>query len=294
MVRVNVSNERRFVVRYWGVRGSVPTPGRETARYGGNTTCIEIRCDDEILIIDNGTGARKLGNHLMEEAAGEPVRATILFSHLHLDHVQGFPFFRPIYEASSELVFYAPVRRGAVLRKSLATQMAHPSFPVGIADLPAQLDFRAIRPGAEVKIGPARVRTCALHHPGGALGIRIDHAGHAFMQCSDMEHQGTEPEPTVVELAQGVDYLSYDSMYAPGTEYERFRGWGHSTWRHGMAIADAAAARNFIAFHHEPGHDDDFMDRLAADIGAARPGSVVAHEGMTLDLLAGTVSCELI
>lgn len=284
------ASEGRFIVRYWGVRGSIPTPGPTTVRYGGNTTCIEVRCDDEILIIDTGTGARSLGNQLIAEAKGAPLKLTVAYSHHHLDHVQGFPFFLPIYQSSTRLQIISAGPKAGITRSVLSSQMTYPSFPVGLESLSCELNYQTVDPGATFEVGDISVETCPLHHPGGALAFRVNHRGHAFCQASDVEHTSEVPDPALVALCKDADYLSYDSTYTAGEEYERFKGWGHSTWRHGLGIAEAAGVKRFIAFHHDPSHDDDFMDGVAADMAAVSPSSLVAREGLTLDLLAGEVS----
>ncbi len=276
----------RFEVRYWGVRGSIPTPGPETVRYGGNTTCLEVRCDDEIILIDTGTGARALGKALVAEAGDAGVRVSVIFSHLHFDHVQGLPFFDPLYLASSDLAFYTPQFDPGPASRVLDFMLTHPWFPVDASRVPATVTFHAVEPGATFHVGPVRVRTCQLNHPGGAIAYRFEHAGGAFVHASDIEHAGTEPDPRLVALATGADFLSYDSMYVEGPEYERHRGYGHSTWQAGVRLAAAAEVGTFVAFHHDPAHDDAFMDELGRALALARPGSLVAQEGMTLDVLA--------
>lgn len=285
------SSRERFIVRYWGVRASIPTPGPETVRYGGNTTCIEVRCDDEIIIIDTGTGARELGNRLMAEES-LPLKITIIYSHLHMDHIQGFPFFAPIYEPSTKLRILSPRPSNATSRDFLAWHMAFPWFPVDLKHLESSIQFQDIEPGDGFDLGQTRVSTCPINHPGGAQAIRVDHRGRAFVHASDLEHTGDEPAKDLVELARDAQFLSYDSTYIDGEEYERHKGWGHSTWRHGLKTAQVAGVERFIAFHHDPAHDDAFMDRVADDLEREAPGSLVAKEGMTLDLLNGSVEVE--
>ncbi len=281
-----------FQVRYWGVRASIPTPGPDTVLYGGNTACIEVRCDDQILVIDMGTGARELGRQLRGEFE-PPLDVSILFSHLHMDHIQGFPFFDPIYDATTRAHIYSPRPEDATARQFLAWHMAFPWFPVDLDKLESDLEFVDVPPGEAFDVGPVRVSTCPIPHPGGAMAIRIDHRGHSFVHASDLEvGEGGPPEP-LVELARGADILSFDSTYLPGVEYEQHRGWGHSTWRDGVAVADAAGVGTFVAFHHDPSHDDDLMDDLAASLHAARPGSHVAREGMTFHLLDDPLRMEL-
>ncbi|MCB9727750.1 MAG: MBL fold metallo-hydrolase [Deltaproteobacteria bacterium] len=283
--------EQAFLIRFWGVRGSIPTPGPETVRYGGNTTCIEVRCDDVTLMIDSGTGARRFGRRLLRDQPTGTVRIALIFSHLHLDHVQGFPFFAPIYEARTHLDIYSATPAESTTQGALDSQMAYPSFPIGLANLAAKLEFHTVERDGSFEVGGVRVSTCPLSHPGGSMAIRIDHRGKSFVQASDIEH-GDGPAPELVALSRGADFLSYDTTYVDGEEYERHRGWGHSTWREGLAVARAAGVKRFIAFHHEPSHDDAFMDRVAAELRAADPNAVVAVEGMTIDMLTGDVSYE--
>jgi len=280
----------QFIVRYWGVRGSIPTPGPDTVRYGGNTTCIEVRCDDQIIVIDTGTGARRLGSHLLAEAYG-PMDLALLYSHLHMDHIQGFPFFAPIYETTSTIHIYSGPPAESTTRGVLTTQMADPSFPVPLSHLRSTLVFHPIERGDTIKLGKrTTVDTCELNHPGGSMSIRVNHRGKSFIQCSDVEHRSDEPDADLVAHCREADFLSYDSTYVEGPEFDAHVGWGHSTWQHGVKVADAAEVGTFIAFHHDPGHNDAFMDRIGKSLSAARSGSLVAQEGMTLDLLSGEVS----
>ena len=279
----------QFIVRYWGVRGSIPTPGPDTVKYGGNTTCIEVRCDDQIIIIDTGTGARLLGSQLLSESYGD-LELSLFYSHLHLDHIQGFPFFAPIYEPTTTVNIYSGPPAESTTRGVLTTQMADPSFPVPLEHLRSTLNFCNIARGDTVRIGRVEVQTCELNHPGRSMGIRINHRGKSFVQCSDVEHRSDEPDAEVVELCTDADFLSWDSTYVDGPEYQAHKGWGHSTWQHGVKLADEANVGTFIAFHHDPGHNDGFMDRVAHAMTQKRPGSLVAKEGMTIDLLSGEIT----
>ena len=279
----------QFIVRFWGVRGSIPTPGPDTVRYGGNTTCIEVRCDDQIIVIDTGTGARRLGSHLLAEAYGN-MDLKLFYSHLHMDHIQGFPFFAPIYEPTTTVHIYSGPPAESTTRGVLATQMADPSFPVPLEHLRSTQVFHDIQRGDTVKLGKVEVQTCELNHPGRAMAIRVNHRGKSFIQCSDVEHRGPEPDADLVNLCREATCLSYDSTYVDGPEYTAHIGWGHSTWQHGVKVADAAEVETFIAFHHDPGHNDTFMDRLGDALSATRPGSLVAREGMQINLLSGEVS----
>jgi len=279
----------RFQVRYWGVRGSIATPGPGTVRYGGNTTCLEILCDDERLIIDAGTGIRLLGAHVAQTAPPEGVRATLLFSHFHADHVMGLPFFAPLYAPQTQLAILASREATDGGLRGLRHVLSHPLFPVEYESLPAQIAISQITPGASFTVGPATVRTNRLRHPGGALAFRIEHRGRAFVHASDLEHEGPGHDPELVELCRGATALSYDAMYVDGHEYESHRGWGHSTWQAGLRLAQEAGVARFVATHHAPEHDDAFMDRVAEALAAVAPSSIVAAEGLTVGLLSGEV-----
>lgn len=248
--------------------------------------------DDTVFLIDTGTGVREFGNQLMTRDEG-PVQITVIYSHLHMDHIQGLPFFAPIYEKDTRFLAYCPKQAKTTSRQFFEWHMSNPWFPVDLRNLGGTLDFQDIEPGETFRVGPATIRTCLLNHPGGAMAIRVEHRGHAFVQASDVEHVEGEVDERLRNLAQDADFLSYDSTYVDGPEYEKHRGWGHSTWKAGVEVARAANVGRFIAFHHDPSHDDDFMDTLGRNMSQARPGSLVAQEGMLLDLLSGDVSSEL-
>ena len=276
----------RFRVRYWGVRGSCPTPGPDTVRYGGNTSCVEVRCGDEVLILDAGSGLRALGVSLRQEM--NPVRATMLFTHLHWDHIQGFPFFMPAFIAGNELHIYGEERTNMSLLDVLRGQQMQPTFPVSLDDMGATMHFHALPRGGSFDIGEIRVTTAPLHHPGEATAYRIDYRGRSFVHASDHEHQGELHRP-LVELARGADVLSYDATYT-NAEYLGERGmshvgWGHSTWEEAVKMAHAAAVRQLVLFHHDPEHSDDQMDGIGHSARERFANTVVAYEGMVIDLL---------
>ncbi|TNF33075.1 MAG: MBL fold metallo-hydrolase [Deltaproteobacteria bacterium] len=280
-------DQARFLVRYWGVRGSIATPGRDTVRYGGNTTCVEIVCDDARLIIDMGTGARLLGDALVRSGVARDHVATVLFSHFHSDHVIGFPFFAPLYDPQTRLTVYANADDHVASLEGLHAVTSFPLFPVEYDNLPAQIDIRAVEAGVPFQVGDATVKSCRIQHPGGALAFRIEHRGRAFVHASDLEHDdATDAE--LLALCQGADWVSYDAMFVEGHDYEPHRGWGHSTWQAALRLADAAQVGRVVLTHHAPNHDDRFMDGVARDVARARPGSLVAAEGLEIDLLAGT------
>jgi phosphoribosyl 1,2-cyclic phosphodiesterase len=272
--------QQDFSVRFWGVRGSIPCPGPSFARYGGNTACLEMLCGPHRLIFDGGTGLRALGDHLKPE---EPLEADLFLSHTHLDHIIGIPFFRSLFAAGNKFRLWAghllPEHN---LREVLNGMMAEPLFPVPIEIFAAETLYRDFSAGETLEPQPGIVmRTSALNHPNGATGYRVEFGGRSICYVTDTEHRGGEPDPAIVALVREADIFIYDSTYTD-EEYPRYRGWGHSTWQEGVRIADAASVGRLVAFHHDPSHDDRFMDHVAASVAAQRPGSLVAREGMVL------------
>lgn len=257
----------------WGARGSIATSGPEFVRFGGNTTCVEVQAEDgSRLILDAGTGLRGLGDQLALEARalGRPVDATLLFSHLHWDHVQGFPFFSPAYAPDTRLTLYGPGEGANSLEEVLDAQMRPPTFPVSLASMPSCKRFHTITSGAELEIGPFRVRARALSHPQGSLGYRIEAGGKTLCFATDTEHpdDGTVDE-ALLDLAHGVDMLICDAQYT-AEEYEGRvgpprRGWGHSTYVAAVQAAKASRALRLVLTHHDPTHDDDLMLAIERD-----------------------------
>lgn len=271
-----------FFVRFWGVRGSISTSDPGTQRYGGNTSCLEVRCGDRLLMFDAGTGSRYLGNELLKLGAG--VDADVFLTHTHFDHIGGIPFFKPFFVPGNRFRMWAGHLRPQqmTLRTVLTQLMMAPLFPVPPSVFQATIDFRDFRAGETLKPAPGvTLRTCPLNHPNLATGYRIEFAGKSICYLTDTEHKTDGPDRNILALIAGADLVIYDSMYTPDEHRQRV-GWGHSTWQEGARLCDLAGARTFVVFHHDPDHDDAFMDRVAADVAAARPGSVVAREGLVL------------
>jgi phosphoribosyl 1,2-cyclic phosphodiesterase len=265
-------------LKVFGARGSIPAPGPQTNRYGGNTPCVSVTLsDDRMLVLDAGTGIRTLGLEL----AGAARRIDILLTHLHLDHIQGLMFFAPLFNPDSEIVIWGPEAPDASLRDRVGRYISAPLSPVEIRELPCQVSFNAAPP-SEWEIGPATVRAESVAHRGPTLGFRIAEAGSVLCYIPDHEPalgaeiESSDPEwISGFELAQGASLLIHDCQYAD-EEYDQHVGWGHSRLTDALAFAGRAEPERVLLFHHDPLHSDeelDVLERLAADRWAARGGN---------------------
>lgn len=282
---MDTSPSSEFVVQFWGVRGSIPAPGKDTVRYGGNTSCIEMRVGGKRLIFDGGTGLQRLGQSLLQQM---PIEAYIFFTHYHWDHIQGFPFFTPAFLSGNCFHIYGAVPPDAEsMKQHFIDRILHPNSPVPLAGMQADLKFYEIAPGDVVKLGDITLETGHLNHPNGAMGYRVTWQGHSVFYCTDTEHYPDRADESVMRLAQNADVFIYDAMYTD-EEYHNPKspkvGWGHSTWQEGMKIAKASGVKRFVVFHHEPTHSDEFLDRMETQVHDACPNAVLAREGMILDV----------
>jgi phosphoribosyl 1,2-cyclic phosphodiesterase len=282
------------MVRFWGVRGSVPAPGPHTAGVGGNTSCVEVRLGAELLVLDAGTGLRGLGERLT--AGGQPVVASILFSHVHWDHIQGVPFFPGLFRPDTRLALHGHVEGGG-LEDALRAQMTRPNFPVELGSVPASLEFHQVALDQPFAVGDALVRAARLNHPGGVVAYRIEHAGRAIVYATDTEHYQDGIDRTLVQLAEGADLLIYDAQYTP-EEYAGVIGgarvgWGHSTWVEGVRLAREAGVGLLVLFHHDPSHDDAAIAAIERSAQTVLSGTVAAREGLEIHL-AGRAQAQAV
>ncbi len=271
---------RDYTVRFWGVRGSIACPGPDTVRYGGNTSCVEIRCGDRRMIFDGGTGLRLLGHELTRD--GEPAELDLFYSHTHFDHICGLPFFAPCYDSRSSIRIWAGHLNGMGIEAVLNSMMIAPLFPIPMGIFTSKISFVDFAAGESLVPHPGiRLGTAPLNHPNGATGYRIEYGGKVVAYITDTEHRPEERDANVLGLIDRADVMIYDATYTDA-EFPSHKDWGHSTWEEGVRLANAAAVRTLVIFHHDPGHDDAFMDRIAADAAVARPGTIVAQEGLVL------------
>lgn len=274
-------------VRFWGVRGSTPTPALENLRYGGNTPCVEVRTPKgKILVFDGGTGLRLLGKQLLAEFGHKSIQAHVLLSHYHWDHIQGIPFFEPLYNPENHFHFYSFESRLGSVQDALESQMADPYFPVNMGIMQARRHFHKL--GSEpLALEDTLIRSLPLNHPQGCLGFRVECGGHVLVYATDNEPGSAVHDRNVRELAQGADVFIYDAQYTP-YEYSNFkRGWGHSTWREGVTIAEQVQAGQLVLFHHDPDHNDVFVDSIVEEARRFFPNVMAAWEGLEIDFSQG-------
>jgi len=273
-----------MVLRFWGVRGSTPTPVRQCLKYGGNTSCVELRAGGEVFIFDCGTGFRLLGHALRREFRRRPLRAQVFLSHYHWDHIQGIPFFTPLYDRKNSFTFHSFQSPETDVQRALEHQMNNPYFPVDMRAMLAKREFREIEEQTG-KFGRLLVTIRKLNHPQGCLGFRVDYKGRTIVYATDNEPGDPRGDQNVRALAEGADVFIYDSQYTPHEYRTGKKSWGHSTWEEATRIAREAKVRKLVLFHHDPDHDDKCLDGIVQQARRRHAATVGACEGLTLRLL---------
>jgi phosphoribosyl 1,2-cyclic phosphodiesterase len=270
------ANEQMYV-KFWGVRGSIPTPASQNMGNGGNTSCLEVRLPGgELIIVDGGTGVRPLGAAISADTSRKHNDLHVFLTHFHWDHIQGLPFFQPLYSKENTVTFYS-MKSPEETREILEGQMNVPYFPVDFRFLPAQRNFVDIK-GKVFRFGDTEVRSFALNHPQGCHGYSFTHHGRKLVFASDLEHGVPEFDAILLEAAADADVLIFDAQFTP-EEYEKRHGWGHSTWLQATEVAKQTRAKKLVLFHHDPGHSDEVMQIILADARAHFPETYLAVEG---------------
>jgi phosphoribosyl 1,2-cyclic phosphodiesterase len=282
-------------LRCWGTRGSIPTPGPETVRYGGNTTCFEIRHEGQRIIVDAGSGIRPLGMDIVEKG---PNAIHIFLTHFHWDHIQGFPFFSPLNDAEDSIKVVGPKQRDIDVQNLFAGQMGPIYFPVPFSVVAAAMEFEHLNEG-EYEIGDARIRVMRVKHPSYVIAYRIEVGGRTICLVpdneidGDMYDVGPDWKRRIVDFVGDADVLVHDSMYTQ-EEYQRRAGWGHSTFSQSVRLAEEAGVGQLLFFHHDPTRSDKELDSIVArirDDALARGSNVeidAAAEGVDISLESGT------
>lgn len=303
-------SQQTFSVTFWGVRGGYPKPGPTTNKFGGNTTCLEVRAGRHLIIIDAGTGIISLGEQLVaqHQVDGKPIIATLLFTHMHHDHTQGFPFFAPARLGSSVLYIFGPKAFPDDLEYVLARAMLPPVFPISLDELKSMKIIRNIfdnqmivltDPGEPPQVcnvyrdaeecDPAEVRVLTMRsyaHPQGVLVYRIEMGHKTMVFATDVEgYAGGDRQ--LAQFARGADLLIHDAEYTPEEYLDKKssrQGWGHSTWKMAIEVAREAGARRLILTHHNAHHDDAFLEDVERQAQAIFPATIMAREGLTLEV----------
>lgn len=284
-------------IQFWGTRGSVPSPGRKTVRYGGNTPCVEIRTDEGwLVILDAGTGIRELGLSLLHRSAGAPVAGDIFLTHAHWDHIQGIPFFAPLFQRGNHFTIWGSPSLERSVDRVVRDQMSPVVFPVSFEELDARIDFSTIAAGDRRSGTGYEVEAFEVQHPGGALGYRFRAPGstQSIVYVSDNELGSPDKYASAVDWRQqlvafvrGATVLVHDTMYTTD-EYDHHRGWGHSTYRDGVELALEAGVATLVLFHHDPQRTDDELDQRIDECRA-----LVRSLGGTLQVLGAAEGLSL-
>jgi phosphoribosyl 1,2-cyclic phosphodiesterase len=272
-----------FVVQFWGVRGQISAPGKETIRYGGNTSCVEMRVGQKRLIFDGGSGLRLLGNNLLRQM---PVEAYIFFTHCHWDSIQGFPFFTPAFIPGNCFHIYgAAASNGASIEQRISCQMRNPNFPVPLQVMRSDLKFYSLTSGNKLLLDDVTVEAVSLNYSHRAMGYRVSWQGHSVVYATDRSHYPDRLDQNLLQLARQADLLILDAPCAISAD-DALKcsplNWQDDLWQTGIATAKAAGVKRIVLSRYNPDHNDDFLDSMEKGVQSVFPNDLLAREGMIL------------
>jgi len=279
----NQNQNTKFEVKFWGTRGTLPAPGKQFSKAGGNTNCTEVTCGDHTIVIDAGTGIRELGSRLVSSTKKQ--RTHLLLTHAHYDHVEGIPFFAPFFTKGEKLDVYCGKLDGSsCTEETVKNLMRRPYFPVSPEVFTADVNFINVKTGETFDFSDnLKVSTIPLNHPGGATGYRIDYEGKSFACITDTEHTPGHPDEVILEMIDGVDMFIYDCSLTD-QELPDFAGYGHSTYEEGIRLAKLAKAGSIYAFHHMPFRTDQELDMIEKKLQTDQVNFKIAREGDNIKL----------
>ena len=268
-------------IKFWGVRGSIPTPGDRFVKFGGNTSCVELNVNDQVIVFDMGSGLMNLGNHLLKNNIK---KFDILVSHFHYDHTCGLPFFSPAYNKDFEFSIRSGIEktRNKTL-EVLKKQISSPSFPITIDQFLAKIKFCDFQIGKDFYINDLKIRTISLNHPDGAVGYRVECNEKSICYVTDHEHDIKNKNKMLLHFLRNADVLIYDSTY-DDNNFKNFVGWGHSTWQEATRLAKECNIKKLFIFHHNPDNDDNKMEHIENICKKIDNNFIVAKEGMSINI----------
>jgi len=272
----------RFELTVWGARGSIPAPAAANTRFGSDTSCVELRCGERTILLDAGTGIVPCGRKLYEEKVHD---FDVLLTHCHFDHIMGLPFLIPLYKDHvSTRIFAGHFFDATTCRNMVERFMRPPYFPVTPKQFAARIDYRDFRPPEMIELGDGiLVRTFRLNHPNGAVGFRVEYAGRSVCYITDTEHEPGRLDRDLCDFVAGAEVMIYDSTYTDD-EFERYTGFGHSTWQQGVRICEAGNVASLIISHHDVLRTDEWLEALEAEAKSRFAGAMVARTGLTLSI----------